>query len=696
MLIILQLSACGGNSNDRASDQGDQSETRYSISGTVTGLTGNGLVLQNNGADDLIIDADGVFSFATQMIEGDSYAVTIATQPGYQSCHVINGNGTVTGDVIDIQINCSSLVAATLSVVSASTKLLRFSWTDVGADHYRLLKNPDGVSGYTQVGGDLTETQMDETIAAHLTDWVNASYLVQACSAMDTCIDSEAIDIAPLMLESIGYLKASNTHEENRFGGTVVLSGDGNTLAVGSKGFPRISSETVYIFVRESGGWRQQASLQALYGDTNDYFGVSLALSDDGDRLVVGAPSDDSSATGIDGDQANNSVWNSGAVYLFQRSGEAWSQSAYLKSSNTGQNDNFGISLALSANGATLAVGASHEDSSAEGLRWDDSTPNAGAVYLFENTEGSWSQVAFLKAPNAEEEDRFGSDLALSGDGDTLAVVAIGEDSGALGIDGDQADNSAPSAGAVYIFERDQGEWSYRSYLKASNTDGQDGFGSSIGLSGDGNVLAVGAYNEASSAAGIDGDQQDNTLYGSGAVYLFTNDGSAWEQQAYIKAMDPDTRLGSSETYENDWWNGDLFGYSLSLSEDGTLLAVGAVGEDSASTGVNGDQIDDSLGSPGAAYLFARDETGWHQRAYVKASNTDQGVYDEDYWVCFWTLCPIGEPISPGDSFGSSVSLSGDGQTLAVGAIYEDSAATGVGGDQEDNSATDSGAVYLY
>jgi hypothetical protein len=705
LTLLAQLAACGGSGdsdgnghgeNDGNDDGGSQLETNYTISATVTGLAGSGLVLQNNGADDLTIDIDGVFSFATALIDGDSYAVTIAAHPGGQSCSVVNGNGTVSGDVTDIQINCSSLVAATLSVVSAGPKLLSFSWTDVGADHYRLLKNPDGISGYTQVGEDLTETQMDETIAVHLTDWVNASYLVQACSAAQVCIDSEVIEIGPFMLESIGYLKASNTHEENRFGGTVVLSGDGNTLAVGSSTYPRESSETVVVFVRDSDSWRQQASLQALYGDPKDYFGVSLALSEDGDTLAIGASSDDSSATGIDGDQENNSVWNTGAAYVFQRTGDDWSQSAFLKSFNPGANDAFGGSLTLSADGSILAVGATLEDSSAEGLRWNDSTPNAGAVYLFEKTGDSWSQVAFLKAPNAGEGDRFGSSLALSGDGDRLAVAAIGESSAAAGIDGDQSDNSAASSGAVYIFQRELGEWGYRSYLKASNPDVLDEFGYSIALSADGNTLAVGAYGEDSAATDIDGDQQDDTLNGSGAVYLFAYDGSTWEQQAYIKAMDPDTRLGSSETYEHDWWNGDLFGYSLSLSEDGTLLAVGAVGEDSAAVGVNGDQTDDSLGSPGAAYLFAKDESGWHQRAYVKASNTDQGVFDEGYWTCFWTLCPIAEPISPGDSFGASISLSSDGQTLAVGAIYEDSAATGVGGDQEDNSATDSGAVYLY
>jgi hypothetical protein len=138
-----------------------------------------------------------------------------------QTCSVVNGSGTVAMDVTDIQISCTSSVASTLSVLSGGPKLLSFSWTDVGAEYYRLLKNPDGISGYTQVGEDLSETQMDEEIAVHLTDWVNTSYLIQACSAAGACIDSEAIDIDSFLLQSIGYVKASDTHEENRFGGTV-------------------------------------------------------------------------------------------------------------------------------------------------------------------------------------------------------------------------------------------------------------------------------------------------------------------------------------------------------------------------------------------------------------------------------------------------------------------------------------------
>jgi hypothetical protein len=113
--------------------------------------------------------------------------------------------------------------------------------------------------------------------------------------------------------------------------------------------------------------------------------------------------------------------------------------------------------------------------------------------------------------------------LALSGDGNTLAVGADREDSAAIGVNGDQADNNARFAGAVYVFARDTGGvWTQQAYVKSSNTDaGEDFFGQSMALSGDGNTLAVGAFGERSAATGVNGDQADNSASVAGAVYVF-------------------------------------------------------------------------------------------------------------------------------------------------------------------------------
>ena len=110
---------------------------------------------------------------------------------------------------------------------------------------------------------------------------------------------------------------------------------------------------------------------------------------------------------------------------------------------------------------------------------------------------------------------------ALSADGSTLAVGADSEGSRSTGINGNQTDNSAPYAGAVYVFTRTGSTWLQQAYIKASNTNADDGFGWSLALSADGSTLAVGALGEGSSATGINGNQLDDSATSAGAVYVY-------------------------------------------------------------------------------------------------------------------------------------------------------------------------------
>jgi hypothetical protein len=164
-------------------------------------------------------------------------------------------------------------------------------------------------------------------------------------------------------------------------------------------------------------------------------------------------------------------------------------------------------------------------------------------------------------------------------------VGAIGEDSDATGVNGDQSSNAAGYSGAVYVFTRSGGVWSQQAYLKASNTGASDAFGFSVALSGD--TLVVGEAYENSDAMGVNGDQSSTSAGASGAVYVFTRSGGVWSQQAYLKA---------SNTGE-----GDYFGGSVALSGD--TLAVGAFLEQSAATGVNGDQSSNAAHDAGAVYV---------------------------------------------------------------------------------------------
>ncbi|HTN91120.1 MAG TPA: FG-GAP repeat protein, partial [Sorangium sp.] len=341
------------------------------------------------------------------------------------------------------------------------------------------------------------------------------------------------------------------------------------------------NSGAVYVFVRSGATWSQQAYLKASNAEAQDLFGHAVGL--DGDTLVVGAPTEDSASTTVNGTQTNNGASQAGAAYVFLRTGTTWAQQAYLKASNTGAGDMFGSSVAISGN--TVAVGATSEASSATGVNGaqaDNSAAGSGAVYVFTRSGSTWTQQAYLKASNTGASDAFGTSVALSGS--TLAVGATGEASSATGVNGAQADNGAAGSGAVYVFTRGGAAWTQQAYLKASNAEGGDAFGASVSIDGD--FLAVGASGEDSGAVGWGGVESDNTASGSGAAYLFERTGGAWKQASYVKA----SNTGAS----------DAFGARLALS--GTTIVVAAAGEDSSATGVGGDQASDAASGSGACY----------------------------------------------------------------------------------------------
>lgn len=433
------------------------------------------------------------------------------------------------------------------------------------------------------------------------------------------------VKIDPTFAQQV-YLKASNTDPGDVFGFSVYVSG--NTAVVGAPGEDSASSSVngnqsdntstqagaAYIFVQNGVGWSQQAYLKAANSDARDRFGYSVVVS--GDTVVVGAP----------GEAAGD-----GAAYVFVRNGTNWSQQAYLRASNSNiiESSNFGFSVALSDD--TIVVGAPGEARS------------AGAAYVFVRDGTSWSEQAYLKASNAEAFDEFGYSVSVSGD--TVVVGARFEDSAADGVNGDQGNYSENFfAGAAYIFVRNGTSWDQQAYLKASNSDGRDFFGTSVAVSGD--TVVVGAIGERSSAVGVNSDQSNNDFTAAGAAYVFVRNDRIWSQQAYLKALNNSQPFGR-------------FGFSVAVSGD--TVVVGAMGEAIANVG----------NVAGAVHMFVRNETIWSQEARLKASNGDAG-----------------------DQFGFSVAVSND--TVVASSLDEDSAAVGINGDQSDNTAEGSGAVYVF
>ena len=310
----------------------------------------------------------------------------------------------------------------------------------------------------------------------------------------------------------------------------------------------------------------EKQKITASDAAAGDYFGHSVSLSSDGSTALVGAQSKSSAA---------------GAAYIFTRSGSTWTQQAKLTASDAAGNDYFGVSVSLSSDGSTALVGARGKSS------------NAGAAYVFTKSGSTWTEQQKITASDAAAGDYFGHSVSLSSDGSTALVGAYGKSS------------LHTSDGAAYIFTRSGSTWTQQAKLTASDAVVNDYFGYSVSLSSDGSTALVGAYYKSTD---------------TGAAYIFTKSGSTWSQQQKITASDAVT--------------GDRFGYSVSLSADGSTALVGAHRKYS---------------NIGAAYIFTRSGSTWTQQSILTASD------------------------AANDYFGWSVSLSGDGSTALVGAAYKSS-----------------------
>jgi hypothetical protein len=487
------------------------------------------------------------------------------------------------------------------------------------------------------------------------------------------------ITIDPIAQQA--YLKPAavgNSQAGDWFGYSVAVSGDTvvvgapqedssslgvnstpNELAAGSAG-------AAYVFTQSGGVWSQQAYLKPIAvgpgGQAGDHFGFSVAIS--GDTVVVGAIAEDSSTTGVNSTPLEGAT-DSGAAYVFVRSGGTWSQQAYLKppvvgTTKAGAGYEFGWSVAIS--GDTLAVGAYDEASSTTGVNSspNELAPGAGAAYVFARGGGVWTQQAYLKPAavgTSQTNDHFGAAIAVSGD--TVVVGAFQEDSSSTGINS-TPNEVAGAAGAAYVFARNGTTWSQQAYLKPAvvGSGGQAGhlFGTSVAISGD--TVAVGASHESSSTLGVNTTPNEGAG-SSGAVYVFTRNAGVWSQQAYVKP----SAVGTTQV-------GDNFGTSVALSGD--TMVVGAIGEGSSTTGINSTP-NESAAIAGAAYVFTRSAGVWSQQAYLKPA-------------------AVGST-QAGDSFGWSVAVSEE--TVVVGAYLEDSSTVGVN-TTPNEASTDSGAAYIF
>lgn len=312
-------------------------------------------------------------------------------------------------------------------------------------------------------------------------------------------------------------------------------------------------------------------------------------------------------------------------------------------------------------------------------------------AYVFEREGDTWSEKAILKSVIEEDFDRFGTAVAISGD-----TIAIGAP-----CDGkyDASSTNDPNScyGAVYIFTRTGSTWSQQAYLKASNRESHDFFGSSIALDGD--TLVVGTELE----DGDGSDPNDNSKPWSGAAYVFTRTGTSWSQQAYLKASSPEAedffgkqvRISgdtiaisawetissrSSQPYNTDPTVGTVYifqrngtswtqqaalkvpnkairtWFGLSIALDNNTLAVG--GYEQTTNSIYFDGID-------SVYIFERNGNTWSQQAQLKASNNTPGDFFGDSVAISGDRVVVGAPLRPSDNTNLD-----EYYRLAFGAVY--------------------------
>lgn len=300
---------------------------------------------------------------------------------------------------------------------------------------------------------------------------------------------------------------ASDGASGDQFGYSVAVSADGSTVVVGADTDDvgsNANQGSAYVYRWNGSSWVQVPKLTASDGAASDYFGWSVAVSEDGNTVVVGAVGDDSSK---------------GSAYVYRWNGSSYSQvEPKLQASDGALNDYFGCSVTVSANGDTVVVGAYRHDS------------NKGSAYVYRWNGSSYLQTEKLTGGAAG--DWFGSSVAVSADGSTVVIGALGVNS---------------SIGAAYVYRWNGSSYVQAETLTASGGTSGDSFGNSVAVSGDGGIVVVGASND-----------NEMGMY-SGSSWVYRWNGSSYEQARKLTGT-----------------TGEQLGTNVAVSSDGTAVAVGA------------------------------------------------------------------------------------------------------------------------
>lgn len=339
-------------------------------------------------------------------------------------------------------------------------------------------------------------------------------------------------------------IKGSDSVNGDNFGISVAINETGDYVIVGATGIG-LNAGGAYIFTRSGTTWTEQQKILSSDIQNGDFFGNAVAINSTGDYVIVGAYLEDTGGS------------SAGAAYVFNRDGVTWTEQQKIQGSNTSGSDEFGTSVAINSEGDYIIVGAPAK------------TSDTGSAYVFIRNGVTWTEQQILTASDAATINFYGFSVSINSDGSYVAVGAYGNNDGGT------------NSGAVYIYLRSNTTWSEQQKLKANVPAASALFGQSVCLNSIGNYIAIGTPGETSN---------------TGSVYIFTLSNGVWTQQQKITASNPST--------------GDLFGYSTSTS--GEYILAGAYNEDTGGT------------NTGSSYVFKNDILlSKLQNVYIDSTTND-------------------------------------------------------------------------
>ena len=276
------------------------------------------------------------------------------------------------------------------------------------------------------------------------------------------------------------------------FGYSVDINSDGSRIIVGAEREDTGASAagSVYVYLRSGTTWTLEQEINNPTPVASDYFGTSVSIDSDGNRVIIGARLEDTGASAA------------GSVYVYSRSGTTWSLEQEINNPTPVASDEFGHSVNIDSSGSRVIIGTPYEDTGADA---------AGSVYVYSRSGTTWTLEQEINNPSAVIDDWFGYSVDINSDGLKIIVSAYLEDTG------------ADAAGSVYVYSRSGSTWSLEQEINNPSPVASDYFGTSVSINGDGTLVSIGA------------EREDTGADAAGSAYVYS--------LSYLSNITPATQI---------------------------------------------------------------------------------------------------------------------------------------------------------